>query len=254
MASHEEFQHDSGANASVDYAHHPDLNDLEENYRSLVENAPEIFFIVDLKGKFILLNQAIQRITGHPISSILKSDLQSLVAPEYQDSVYKILNEAPQGIVNPYFEMEIVSSNGNRVPLEVHIKTVRDRKKRIAALRGMARDITERKKIEAALKASEKQFSELTERANDGVVIVQEGICKSANKAASHILGYPLEEFTGNARQGMKFLLRSKPRFFTKKGMSRISNSSLRTSSSMDVQLKWGSSRIYPISKASKMH
>jgi PAS domain S-box-containing protein len=197
MASHEEHEYDSGANDSVEYAARYDLSDLEENYRTLVENAPEIFFIVDLKGRFILLNQAVRRITGHPTSSLLEKDLQSFVAPEYQDKVYEILNEAPQGLMNPYFEAEIVSANGNRIPMEIHIKTVRDRKKRIAALRGVARDITERKKIQDALKASEVIFSEFTERAKDGVVIVQDSLCKSANKAASQILGYNLDEFMG---------------------------------------------------------
>ncbi len=197
MASHEEFQYDSEDNVSFDHVTRPELSDLEENYRTLVENAPEIFFIVDLKGKFVLLNQAVRRITGHAIPSILESDLQSLVAPEYQDKVYEILNEAPQGITDPYFEAEIVSSNGNRIPLEIHVKTVRDRKKRVAALRGVARDITERKKIEAALKASEEKFAELTEHARDGVVIVQDGICRAANKASSQILGYSIEEFKG---------------------------------------------------------
>jgi len=163
MASQEELKYDSEATDSMDYAPKPDLSDLEESYRTLVENAPEIFFIVDLKGKFILINQAIRRITGHPTPSILEKDLQSLVAPEYQDKVFNILNEAPQGIQNPYLEIEIISSNGNRIPLEVHVKTVRDKKKRIMALRGVARDITERKKIEAAFKASEEKFSNLTE-------------------------------------------------------------------------------------------
>ena len=197
MASHEEFKYDSEATDSMDYAPKPDLSDLEESYRTLVENAPEIFFIVDLKGKFILINQAIRRITGHPTPSILEKDLQSLVAPEYQDKVFNILNEAPQGIQNPYLEIEIISSNGNRIPLEVHVKTVRDKKKRIMALRGVARDITERKKIEAAFKASEEKFSNLTEHAKDVVLIVQDGICKSANKATSQILGYSVEEFRG---------------------------------------------------------
>ena len=197
MASHEEFKYDSEATDSMDYAPKPDLSDLEESYRTLVENAPEIFFIVDLKGKFILINQAIRRITGHPTPSILEKDLQSLVAPEYQDKVFNILNEAPQGIQNPYLEIEIISSNGNRIPLEVHMKTVRDKKKRIMALRGVARDITERKKIEAAFKASEEKFSNLTEHAKDVVLIVQDGICKSANKATSQILGYSVEEFRG---------------------------------------------------------
>jgi PAS domain S-box-containing protein len=197
MASHEEYPHKSEEINPMEYAPGPDFGDLEENYRTLVENAPEIFFIVDLRGKFILLNQAVQRITGHPLSSLMKSDLQSFVSPEYQDKVYAILNEAHQGISDPYFEAEIVSASGNRIPMEIHIKTVRDKKKRIAALRGVARDITERKKVQAALKASEAVFSEFAKRAKDGVVIIQDGLCKSANNATSQILGYAADEFMG---------------------------------------------------------
>ncbi len=197
MASHEEYPYKSEKIDPMEFAPGPDLGDLEENYRSLVENAPEIFFIVDLRGRFILLNQAVQRITGRPVSTLMKSDLQSFVAPEFQDKVYSILNEAPQGISNPYFEAEIVSASGNRIPMEIHIKTVRDKKKRIAALRGVARDITERKKVQAAAKASEAIFSEFANRAKDGVVIVQDGLCKSANNSTSRILGYAAEEFMG---------------------------------------------------------
>jgi PAS domain S-box-containing protein len=197
MASHEDYQIDSKAEASTPYSSKTSLVDFEENYRTLVENAPDIFFIVDLKGRFILLNQAVRRITGRSPASLFETDLPNLVAPEYQDIVYKILNEAPQGITDPYLEVEIVSLNGNRIPLEIHIKTVKDKKGRIAALRGVARDITERKKIEAAFKSSEKKFLELSERSKDGVIIIQEGICRFANKATSQILGYESEEFKG---------------------------------------------------------
>lgn len=197
MVSHEDMHIDSEASDSIGFGPNLDQSELEENYRTLVENAPEIFFIIDLRGKFILMNQAIRRITGHTLPSILEKDFQSLVAPEYQNKVYQILNEAPQGIIDPNFELEIISSNGNRIPLEIHIKTLRDKKKRIAAIRGVARDITERKKIEAALRASEENFSELAERVKDGVLIVQDGVCRCANKATAQMLGYSVEEYRG---------------------------------------------------------
>ncbi|MFQ6038599.1 MAG: PAS domain S-box protein, partial [Candidatus Aminicenantales bacterium] len=53
------------------YIPHEILTEFDENYRTLVENAPDIFFIIDLKGKFLLVNKAIRRITGHSPSSIL---------------------------------------------------------------------------------------------------------------------------------------------------------------------------------------
>lgn len=179
------------------YIPHEILTEFDENYRTLVENAPDIFFIIDLKGKFLLVNKAIRRITGHSPSSILGTDLRDIVAPEETETVTRILSEAPEGFTHPYFETEFVSTNGLHIPLEIHIKTVRDKRGRIAALRGIARDITERKKIDAAYQASEKKFLELTSRAKDGVVIIQDGICRFANAASTEILGYRFEEFQG---------------------------------------------------------
>lgn len=197
MASHEDIPFNPEAKTSTDYTFNADLSDFDVNYRTLVETAPDIFFLVDLKGKFLLLNRALQKITGHPPSAILKSDLQNLVAEEHQDTIYKILNEAPQGLTNPYFELDVISAKGNRIPLEIHIKTIKDKKGRIAALRGVARDITERKKIEATLRSTEQKFGELSERAKDGVVIIQDGVCKYANNATTELFGYNLEEFKG---------------------------------------------------------
>ncbi len=197
MASHEDAQISPESDDVKELIPDVDLSDFDVNYRTLVENAPDIFFLVDLKGKFLLLNMAAQRITGHSPSVILKSDLQNLVAPEHQNTVYRILNEAPQGLKNPYFEAEVISSNGNRIPLEIHLRTVKDKKGRISAIRGVARDITERKKIEAALKATEKKFTDLSAQAQDGIVIIQDGICKYANDSTSEILGYDYEEYKG---------------------------------------------------------
>jgi len=42
-------------------------------------------------------------------------------------------------------------------------------------------DITERKQVELALKASEKKYSTLVERGNDGIVIIQDGLVKFFN-------------------------------------------------------------------------
>jgi len=197
MASHEDKQFSSEGDVSKEFTPHVDLSDFDVNYKTLVENAPDIFFLVDLKGKFLLVNTAAQKITGHSPSDLLKSDLQSLIAPEHQDAVYRILNEAPQGLTNPYFEAEVFSANGNRIPLEIHVRTVKDKKGRIRAIRGVARDITERKKIEAVLRATEKKFTDLSAQAKDGVVIIQDGICKYANDSSAEVLGYDLEEFKG---------------------------------------------------------
>lgn len=173
------------------------IHEFEENYRTIVEHAPDIIFIIDLKGNFLFLNQATQKITGHPLSEVLQGNLQKFVAPEYHDTVKKILNDFSERSHMPFFEVEIISSNGISIPFDIHIKAIKDQKGRIVALRGVARDITERKKVLDALQESEKKYSSLVERAKDGVVIVQDGICKFANKAVTETFGYLQDEFIG---------------------------------------------------------
>jgi PAS domain S-box-containing protein len=55
----------------------------------------------------------------------------------------------------------------------------------------------ERKRVEQALSESEAKYSALIDRAKDGVVIVQNGICKFANTAMAQICGYTVDEILG---------------------------------------------------------
>jgi len=197
MASSEDFRMEKQNPPPTLYSPRANLSEFDEDYWSLIDNAPDIFFVVDFKGKFHFINRAIQKITGHNPISVSQNTLQDLVAPEYRDTITYIFNQAPKGITNPYFEVEVLSANQNKIPLEIHIRPVRDKKGRIAALRGVARDITERKKTEASLQASEEKFSALAEGVRDGIIIVQDGVCRFANRAVREILGYDYEEFQG---------------------------------------------------------
>jgi len=171
----------------------------EEIYFTLVENAPDIIFMVDLKGNFIYLNMTAQKITGYPLASLLKKNLKDIVSPEYHDLIKSIFDSPSQTSHIPLFEIEIISSNNNRIPLDIHFKPLRNQKGQIHLLLAIARDFTERKKIETALKESEKKYSTLVEQAKDGVIIIQNGICKFANKAVEEISGYSPQELIGKS-------------------------------------------------------
>ncbi|MFH0924648.1 MAG: response regulator [bacterium] len=58
----------------------------------------------------------------------------------------------------------------------------------------LQQEIAEHKKSEESLKESEKKYSTLVEQAKDGVIIIQDRVCKFANKAMAEILGYTVEE------------------------------------------------------------
>ncbi|VVB96970.1 Methyl sulfide methyltransferase-associated sensor [uncultured archaeon] len=59
------------------------------------------------------------------------------------------------------------------------------------------RDITERKQTEEALQISEKKYSTLVEKGNDGIVIIQDGLLKFINSKMAEIAGYTITEAVG---------------------------------------------------------
>ena len=63
----------------------------------------------------------------------------------------------------------------------------------------LVRDITERKRIQLALTASEEKYRSLVERAQDGIAIVGEGLLKFVNPSLAQLIGYTVEEVLGES-------------------------------------------------------
>ena len=59
------------------------------------------------------------------------------------------------------------------------------------------RDITEQKVLEAALRSSEELYRNVTEKANDGIVIIQDDSVKYCNPQLANLLGYKVNEIIG---------------------------------------------------------
>ena len=195
MANYREFQLDSNTRFGRIFSEKG--IPFEDKYLTLVETAPDIIFVVDLEGNFLYINKTAQKITGYSLSELLQKNLLNLVAPDCQESIQKVFQNFYEITHRPFYEVEFISSNRGRVPLDIHLKALKDRKGQIFALIGIARDITERKKFEETLKESEKKYLTLVEKAKDGVTIIQDGICKFANKAIEQITGYSKDEVVG---------------------------------------------------------
>jgi len=66
---------------------------------------------------------------------------------------------------------------------------------------GIVQDITERKKVEEALKESEGKYRLLVNNANESILIIQGGVIKFANPRLYRIMGYPPEEDRGGSEK-----------------------------------------------------
>ncbi len=173
-------------------------SDPKENYQFLVDHAPDLIFTTDLEGNFLYLNKAAQEVIKSS-SKTRKNNLIKITTPKYQKEIKALLKSIRRKKFPPAIEVEIEIAGGRHIPLEIQFKPIKNKREIIVALEGIARKITERKKAQEAFKESIKKYETIIETARDGIVIIQDGICKYANRAIGNILGISPDELVGTA-------------------------------------------------------
>ncbi len=94
----------------------------------------------------------------------------------------------------PYdLELPFVTFRGNRRWVRTTAKAVREGNRTVRVLGNMV-DITERKRMEDALRSSEEQNRTIVQNANEAIVVIQDDVIKFANRRLEEVTGYSAEE------------------------------------------------------------
>ena len=131
------------------------LRDSEERYRDLVENAHDIIYSHDLKGNYLSVNKAAERITGYTCEEALKLNMSQTLVPECADRAKEMIARKLAGENVTAYELEILAKDGRRIAIEVNSKLMYENGVPVA-VQGIARDVTERKQLEEQLRQSQK--------------------------------------------------------------------------------------------------
>jgi len=123
------------------------LRESEARYRGLFEDAHEAVYVHDLAGRFLDLNKAAERMTGYTRAQATGMTLEALVAPEHRALARSMLGGNQHAGGSTVHELTIVAKDGRRVPLEVSTRVVLQHDEPVA-VQGVARDITERRRVE----------------------------------------------------------------------------------------------------------
>ena len=144
------------------------LRAQEAQYRQLMENANDLVFAVDAEGRFTFVNRRIETITGYKPEEVLGRSIESLVTP----GSYAVVREHLQrGLADPSYrpayQLEVLRKDGSLAYVEVSSAALVENG-RVVGRHGIARDITERVRLEqevarrqAELRASRQRQMEL---------------------------------------------------------------------------------------------
>lgn len=177
-----------------------ELRDGEEKYRKLVELSPDAIIIHE-GGDIEFANQAGLRMfgwRGPEDGEYLGRNILEFVHPDSKELAiarYKMLINEDKAV--PIIEMRFLRFSGESFYGEItSIPFTFMGKRRIMVI---IHDVTQRKKVEEALRDSEEKYRDVVERANDAIVIIQDGNLVYINPRGAAILGYKPEEVIGTS-------------------------------------------------------
>lgn len=142
------------------------LRASEARYKQFVEAASDIIYRLDSEGRFTYANPVALRVIGLDADKATGLHFETLVAPECLEDVRAFYEKQfAERLTNTYYEMPIITTRGETVWIGQNVQLVFEGE-RMVGLQAVARDITERKRTEAALLEA-KQIAEDSSRAKE---------------------------------------------------------------------------------------
>lgn len=134
------------------------LRESEEKYRLLAETTRDIILLHDMQGRIVYVNRAGLDFAGFEPSEAIGQPIIDFIPPEYRDALADRQSQRIAGDAQPYrYEIEFVNRAGQRIPVEVHSTPV-VREGKVNQILIVARDVTERRAVMQALRASEEKL------------------------------------------------------------------------------------------------
>jgi len=146
------------------------LLESEEKYRLLVENQTDLVVKVDPDGKFQFISGSYCDMFGKTESELIGKTFMPMVHPEDQESTAKAMEELIKPPYTAYMEQRAMTKDGWRWLAWID-NALLDENGNIVSIIGIGRDITDRKKMEFALKASQETFLTVLDGINATVYV-----------------------------------------------------------------------------------
>jgi PAS domain S-box-containing protein len=135
------------------------LRRSEERYRTILEDIQEGYFEVDLAGNFTFVNDAECINLGYSREELIGMSNRQCTDEKSAKKLYQVFNGIYRtGEPVKGYDLEFIKKDGTKVFSEISVSLMRDSEGKPIGFRGTSRDVTERKRMEEALKKSEEEL------------------------------------------------------------------------------------------------
>ena len=173
------------------------LRQSEEKYRTILEDIQEGYFEVDLAGNFTFFNDSLFKFLGYFKEELMGMNYRQYTDKEHSKELFQAYNKVYNtGESTEGFDWQIIRKDGTNRCVEASISLRKDSSDKPIGFRGIARDVTEHKKVEEALKKSEEQYRLLADNMTAHIWLMDLNTRKIiyVSPSVEKMYGYTLDE------------------------------------------------------------
>jgi PAS domain S-box-containing protein len=130
-------------------------SDAKARLAAIVASSDDAIVGKDLTGKIVSWNQGAERIFGYSSAEIIGKSITVIIPPDRTDDERAILQAVKAGRRIEHFETERIRKDGRRITVSLTVSPIKNEQGIIVGASKIARDVTEKKAAQDALKASE---------------------------------------------------------------------------------------------------
>ncbi|MDP2653055.1 MAG: PAS domain S-box protein [Candidatus Omnitrophota bacterium] len=177
------------------------LRQFQRQQKAILDNIPDMAWLKDAESRFIMVNEAIARASGAPAEKMAgKTDLDFYpqdLAEHYRADDREVIASGKSKFVEELFE----EAGGKRKWIETIKTPIFDDSGRVVGTAGIARDVTERKRIEDELR----KLSQAIEQSPSSIMITDvQGKLEYVNPRFCQVTGYSSSEVLGKNPRFLK--------------------------------------------------
>lgn len=175
------------------------LKASEEKYRTILESIQEGYYEVDIAGNLTFFNDSLCKILGYPRDEMTGMNDRQYTDKENARKLFQTFNRVYRtGESAKAFDWEIIRKDGTRRYVEASVSLIKDPEGPPTGFRGIVRDVTERREMEAELLKTKNFLQNILNSSIDGITTTDlGGNIISFSRRMLEMLGYTEAELIG---------------------------------------------------------